>query len=264
MKILVAYDGTVHAKKALTYGLKKVNGQGGELFVVQVFDPGLFVDYEGGPRAEELARREAALQLNEAKQMVDALGGAAATRIITEEGNAATRIDQIVRDENIDLALAPPRYKKLFGNLACPVMMIPGVMVVPVDNTNAALENIDMIASEALATNSQVILVGIVPEHLYSKEEKDELKKVKSETAASVEFLKKGLTEKRIATSEEIRSGYPDIEILRSAEKHGASLIILPSGGATPSELSKAASILLEEPRQRAQPFVLIHQTGNA
>ena len=34
MNILVVYDGTLHAKKALLYGLKKVQEAGGEITVL--------------------------------------------------------------------------------------------------------------------------------------------------------------------------------------------------------------------------------------
>ncbi|MHB8845943.1 MAG: universal stress protein [Nitrospirota bacterium] len=52
MNILVAYDGTLHAKKALRYGIEKAQAAGGgALTVLQVFDRALFVDYDAGPRA---------------------------------------------------------------------------------------------------------------------------------------------------------------------------------------------------------------------
>ena len=49
-------------------------------------------------------------------------------------------------------------------------------------------------------------------------------------------------------------AGYPDEEILKAAEEFAVSLIMLPTGGKTPSELTKAAAILLEEPERIRRP----------
>jgi nucleotide-binding universal stress UspA family protein len=265
MKILAAYDGTIHAKKALAYGINKVRDKGGELLVVQVFDPSLFIDYDAGPKAGDLARAEAAGHLKEARLLVSEQAGGVATRFLSEEGDASAIINRLVHDETIDLVLVPQAYKKkLRSTLSCPVIVVPGTVVVPVDNTGSAAENIAMIAAEAVATGSQVLLVGIVPIHLYSREEKQELEQVKKDTTASLGSLKKMLKERGLNVSEELRSGYTDLEILRAAEGAGASLIILPTGGATPSELSKAAAILLDEPYRPLRHFVLVHEAGNA
>ena len=70
MKILVIYDGTIKSKTALRYGLGKAKEIGGELLVLQVFQNSLFVDYDAGPRAEEIARAEAALHLSDAETLI--------------------------------------------------------------------------------------------------------------------------------------------------------------------------------------------------
>jgi nucleotide-binding universal stress UspA family protein len=93
---------------------------------------------------------------------------------------------------------------------------------------------------------------------LYSREEKKELERVKKEITASVKKLKKTLAEKGIAVSEIVRSGYPDEEILKAADEYAVSLILLPSGSSVPSELSKAAAIILEESAQLKWPVFLL------
>ena len=66
MKILTIYDGTIQSKIALSYGLREAKAKSGELVVLQVFQSSLFVDYDAGPRAEEIARAEAARHLRDA------------------------------------------------------------------------------------------------------------------------------------------------------------------------------------------------------
>jgi len=259
MNILVAYDGTLHAKKALKYGIQKVQGSGGgSLTVLQVFDRNLFVDYDAGLRAEEMARSESARQLEEAKTITGEMTAGITVSFITDEGAASERIAYHVGAVRPDLVLAPPRFRNIASSLPCPVTMVPGIILVPVDNTKSSSAALDTIVHEALATGSKVLALGVVPVHLYSREEKKELERVKKETASSVKQLKKTLADKGIEVLEAIRSGYPDEEILKAAGEHAVSLILLPSGSTTPSELSKAAAILLDESERLHWPVFLL------
>jgi hypothetical protein len=69
------------------------------------------------------------------------------------------------------------------------------------------------------------------------------------------------LSKEGVEVLEVTRSGYPDEEILKAAEEYSVSLVMLPSGGKTPSELTKAASILLDEPKQLRLPIQILLQT---
>jgi len=259
MKILVAYDGTIHAKKALKYGLQKLESSGGDMIVLQVFDSSLFVDYEAGPRAEAMARLEAGRQLEEARKIVSESAAAdLAVTLIVEEGKALDMIAGQAAAYRPDLVLAPPRYKDIGALLTCPVTIVPGTILVPVDNTGSPTANIDRIVLEALATGSKVLVLGVVPVHLYSMEERKELERVKKETASAVKELKKALLAKEVEAVDAIRSGYPDEEILKAASDSAVSLILMPSGSTTPSELSKAAAILMDETERLKWPVFLL------
>ena len=260
MKILIAYDGTIHAKKALSYGLAKVKDESGSVLVVQVFDPRLFIDYDAGPGAEGLARAEAARMHKDAGEILQKQGEGIESRMVFEEGDTATIIERYAVEEHVDLVLVPALLKNMAKSLTRPAYVIPGTVLVPVDNTDTAFLNLETIVREARGTGSRIHLAGIVPLHLYSRDEKEELDKVASETKSAVRRLSAVLREQGLEAAEELRFGYPDEEILRSAEAHGASLILLPSGGKTPSELSKAAAILLEEPEQIKRPVFLFPQ----
>jgi len=262
MKILVAYDGTLHAKKALRYGIQKLLKTGGDMTVLQVFDSSLFVDYDAGPRAEEMARSEAARQLEEAKQIISENAAGLSVTVVAEEGNALRKIGDHVAAERPGLVLAPPRYKEIAATLSCPVTIVPGTILVPVDNSGSLAEGIDSIVHEAAATGSNVLVLGVVPVHLYNREEKKELERVRKETASAVKELKKALSEKGIEAFEALRSGYPDEEILKAAGEHAVSLILLPSGSTTPSELSKAAAILLDDSDRLKWPLFLLPPAG--
>jgi hypothetical protein len=72
------------------------------------------------------------------------------------------------------------------------------------------------------------------------------------------------LQERGVKTRALLRSGYPDEEILKVAEEYRVSLILLPAGGTTPSELSKAAAILTDEPGRLPWPVFLVPETGMA
>lgn len=256
MKIITIYDGTLYAKKAIQYGIDKIKLTGGDMVILQVFDPNQYADY--GPRAEDLGRSEAAKQLEEAKLIVHASGIADHVLIAVAEGEARGYIADRVAADRPNLVLLPPRYQVLASKLSSPAMVIPGTIMVPVDRTGSTAENIEGIVREAAAMASRVLLIGVVPVHLYSKEEKKELERVTSETNAALRQLRKALGTRNIEVLELSRSGYPDEEILKAAAEFSVSLILLPSGTTTPSELSKAASILLEEPERLKWPVFLL------
>ncbi len=259
MKALVAYDGSLNSKTALKYGIQKVREQGGELLVLHVFNANMFVDYDAGPGAEQMARIESARYVEDARRVLERAADTK-SRIVVEDGDPAEEIVKLAGAENADIIFSPPRYKSIVKSAPCPVSIIPGNILVPLDNTDVPPATLDLISEEVKATGSAVILLGIVPIHIYSAGEKTELEKVKRQTSVLVKQVKKNLTERQVETKEVIRSGYPDEEILRVADGYSVSMIIMPAGGNEPSELSKAAAILSDrEPGVTNKPLVLVH-----
>lgn len=264
MKILIAYDGTVHAKTALRYGIRKAREQAGEVLVLHVFDRSVFVDYDAGPKAEAMARDEAMRHLEEAKKLIAGIAQGVAVSVVAEEGNAEDMIPQYAEREQADLVLVPPRFKKIKRSAPRPVVVIPGTILVPVDNAVSPLANVDRIQEEAAATRSKVVLLGIIPVHLYSREERKELETVQKETGARVNAIEKALAAHDVETKKVVRSGYPDEEILKAAEEFSASMILIPAGGDVPSELSKAAAVILDEPGRAGSPVLFLSPAGAA
>jgi len=259
MKILALYDGTLQSKTALRYGLRKAKERSGELIVLQVFQSSLFIDYDAGPRAEEIARAEAARHRKEAEIIVnEAVKENVRVRMLSEEGDAIEDALRISAAEKVDLILASPRYKSLAKKASCPVYIMPGLILVPVDNSDILLADKENIIAEARITGSKILLLGIVPVHLYNPAEKKELEQVSKGTAAMLKRMKTDLQEQGFEVSEKLRSGYPDEEILKAADEYAVSLIMLPAGGKIPSELTKAASILLDEPERVHMPIQLM------
>jgi nucleotide-binding universal stress UspA family protein len=258
MKILTIYDGTLHSKTALQYGLREAKEKRGELVVLQVFQSNLFLDYDAGPFAEEIARAEAARHLRDAEALILGAGGDVVVRVVSVEGNTIEEAIRIAQTEQVDLILSTPRYKAITKNGSLSVRLIPGTLLVPIDNSDALMAGLDGVIDEAKASASKVLLLGIVPIHLYSSEEKKELEQVRKNTADAVRKIKNVLREQHIEVSDVLSSGFPDEEILKAAEKYEVSLIILPAGGKTPSELTKAAAILLDERERVHMPIRLL------
>lgn len=263
MKILTIYDGTIQSKTALRYGLRKAKEKGGELTVLQVFQSSLFMDYGAGPKAEELARAEAGQQLRDAEALVrEADTRGITVRVVSEEGAPVEETLRYAETWRADLVLSSPRYKELVKKASCPVHIMPGTILVPADNSDALLAEQENIIAEAKATGSKVLLLAIVPVHLYSAGEKAELAQVRNKTIETVRKIKNALSKEGVEVSETIKSGYPDEEILKAAEECSASLIMLPGGGKTPSELTKAAAILLDEPERARMPIQIMMAAG--
>lgn len=264
MKILTIYDGTIQSKTALQYGLRKVKELGGQVVVLHAFQSSRFIDYDAGPMAEKLSRSEAAAHLNDAKAIIREHGAGIRVSIVSDEGEAEEAALRLAGAEHFDLLIASPRYKAVTRNAPCPVRIMPGTILVPVDSSDMLLTDNSQIIDEAKTTGSNVLLIGIVPIHLYSAGEKKELDDVRKKTVAAVKKLKASLSSQGVEVKDDIRSGYPDEEILNAAKDLSASLIMLPSGGKTPSELTKAAAILLDAPTRSFNFAIQLMSTADA
>ncbi len=259
MKILVAYDGTLQSKKNLRYGLEKIREKGGNVILLHVFQGSLFIDYDSTPEAEGIARRESLKSLDDARHIIEEAGNGVRVKIIEEEGQPEEEILKYADSENADIILSTPRYRKKLKNAHCPVSIIPGNVLVPVDNTDSVMTVLDLLVKEARATESQVILAGIVPIHIYGKWEKKEIETIKKETSLRVKKTGKLLSDYGIESKEILRSGYPDEELLKIAHEYDIAMIIIPVAGGSPSEVSKAGAIISERCGQLGgDPLILV------
>ena len=115
MKVLVAYDGTLQAKDALKYGVEKVRENGGELVALHVFNSNQFIDYDVFG-AEEAGRTESMRHVAEARKILAETGKGLRTRVIVEEGNPEEETINYARENNVDLLLCSPRYRKIISS----------------------------------------------------------------------------------------------------------------------------------------------------
>jgi nucleotide-binding universal stress UspA family protein len=257
MKILIAYDGTLDSRNALRYGLKKLGEEGGSAVVLSLFHSAMFVDYGAGPKAEEMARAEAARRLADARKMVDEAGGLR-VRFEETEGEPEEEILGYAGDISFDVILAPARYGSIAGKAPCPVISFPGSILVPVDGTGYSGAALDRVIAEASATGSRVVLLGVVPVHMYGLSEEEELKKVEKDTRGYLRQIKKALDKEGIEAVETVRPGYPDEEILRAMEEFKVSMVIIPTAEESPSEVAKAASMITGEEDEMKRHVVLV------
>ena len=115
MKIMVAYDGTLQAKEALVYGMDKVREKGGEVVALQVFNNGMFVDYDATVNAQSIAKAEAARFLDEAKTIIREKGRGVKASLYSTEGNPAEEVISFAKAEKVDVLLCPPKFTKIIN-----------------------------------------------------------------------------------------------------------------------------------------------------
>jgi nucleotide-binding universal stress UspA family protein len=113
MKVLVAYDGTLQSKDALRYGMEKVREHGGEVLALHVFNSSMFIDYEVSPGAVDVARREFASHMEDAKLLIREEGNGVRAGIFAGEGDPEDEVIQFAKERNVDLLLCPHRYKSV-------------------------------------------------------------------------------------------------------------------------------------------------------
>lgn len=258
MKILIAYDGTLNAKTALEYGLARLRESGGSAVVLHVFHAEMFVDYGAGPNAEALARDEARRYIEGARKIINEKGTGLSVRVEEREGIPEDEIMARASESAFDVVLVTPKYKSVARKAQSPVIVIPGTIVVPVDNSAVSESALARIIDEAKATGSKVALAGIVPVHMYGYSEKDELEKIEKETRESVSRIAEALAADGIAIAEAMRFGYPDEEILKAVEEYSASMVIIPTVEDVPSEISKAAGIIQDEAGSLKKPLLIV------
>src|SRR5512146_753345 len=111
MKMLVAYDGTLNSKEALSFGLSKAKETGARLAVLSVFDTGRFVDYGAGPNAVEAARRQWRTGLDEARDIIKKEGKGTDTSVFSSEGDPEEVTLEFAAQEGVDLLLCTERQK---------------------------------------------------------------------------------------------------------------------------------------------------------
>jgi nucleotide-binding universal stress UspA family protein len=258
MKIMTVYDGTAYGMTALRYALRKAREKSAELTAVHVFDRDMFVLYDAVPRVEEVARKEALRHLAEVEAILRTEAQGIKATLVQIEGNPEREIVNLAREEKSDLLFVPPRCKQVRKKSPCAVSVIPGTILVPVDHVTSTVSNLDHLVSEAKATGSRILLLGLIPVHIYSKDEWDELDRITVQTKATVKALRKMLAAQGVDAAEVSRSGYPDEEILRAASDHSISMIVFLRGSKKPSELTKAERLVQDEPdRLRVPVFSL-------
>ncbi len=245
MNVLVTFDGSADAECALRFGALKVRESGGGRIALYVFQ-GL----EGDPG--DSAERQWSLD-----RPANNSGVRIGMSVLLGKGNPKGEILRHAAAENIDLIVAVPSCFDLFHDAVTPVSQIPSAILVPMDDREMPGSVIDRITNEARSTFSKVLPMGIVPIHLYNPSEK-ELEEVKQATLmavanAAAEFRKRGIN-----TEEMLRMGYPDEEIISAAEELKVSLIVIPCKKDQPSELKKAASIILDEVRKVNIPILYV------
>ncbi|HAS55544.1 MAG: hypothetical protein A2X56_05670 [Nitrospirae bacterium GWC2_57_13] len=113
MKILVAYDGTLQAKKALAYGIGKAKEKNAALIVQHVFNAWAFKDYDASLTAETAARSECARFLSEAEAMIKDKGLKAS--IVTMDGDPEKEVVAFAKEEGVDILLCPPKYRSVIA-----------------------------------------------------------------------------------------------------------------------------------------------------
>ncbi|MGE5892447.1 MAG: universal stress protein [bacterium] len=111
MKILVVYDGTIQSKDLLRSTLRGVKNSGDRLTVLHVFNSAVFIDYDAGPKAEEIARREALGRIEEAREIIREAGIGIKARLVAREGIPKDEIIGYVEQESVDVLLCPQRYR---------------------------------------------------------------------------------------------------------------------------------------------------------
>jgi nucleotide-binding universal stress UspA family protein len=247
VNVLVTHDGSADAESALRYSALKVKENGGGMISLYILQ-GLG-DWEGN-FASRIRSLDAPCSLKS--------NGPVGLNVLLGKGDPKAEILDYTLTENIDLIVTVPSCSSFFQGTSIPVSMIPATILVPMDDRAMHESFIRQITGEALSTCSKLLLLGIVPIHLYNPSEEAELDAVKDATMKAIEQAASALSKRGIQVEEMLRMGYPDEEIIRAAEENRVSMIVIPCASNQSSELNKAGSIILDEIKQVNIPILYL------
>ncbi len=88
---------------------------GGELVAMHVFPANLFIGYDAIPGARDIARRESALYVEEARKICQDSGKGLKVCIVEGYGVPQEEILRYAEEHNIDVLLCPPMFKSIIN-----------------------------------------------------------------------------------------------------------------------------------------------------
>lgn len=247
VNILVTHDGSADAESALRYSALKVKENGGGMISLYIFQ-GL------GDGDDDFASKIPFLDAPCSMKSSGPVG----LNVLLGKGDPKAEILVYTLTEKVDLIVTVPSCSSFVKDTSIPVSMIPATILIPMDDRPMRLSAIRQITGEALSTCSKLLLLGIVPIHLYNPSEEAELDAVKDATMKAMEQAASVLGSRGIQVEEMLRMGYPDEEIIRAAEENRVSMIVIPCASDQSSELNKAASIILDEIKQVNIPILYL------
>jgi nucleotide-binding universal stress UspA family protein len=247
VNVLVTHDGSADAESALRYSALKVMENGGGMISLYVFQG---LEDGEGDFASKVRSMDAPCSLKNSEPV--------GLNVLLGKGDPKAEILGYTLTENVDLIVTVPSCSSFVKDTSIPVSMIPATILVPMDDRPMLESVIRQITGEALSTCSKLLLLGIVPIHLYNPSEEAELDAVKDATMKAVEQAASALGRRGIQVEEMLRMGYPDEEIIRAAEENRVSMIVIPCDSDQSSELNKAASIILDEIKQVNIPILYL------
>jgi nucleotide-binding universal stress UspA family protein len=245
LRVLVTYDGSADAEFALRFGALKVRESGGGRILLYVLQ---------GCEGEDRDHSERCWSLS---GLTENTGVRIGMSVLLGKGDPKGEILRHAAAERIDLIVAVSSCFKFLRDVGIPVSQIPATILVPMDDRQMPKALLDQITNEARSTFSKILLMGIIPIHLYNPSE-EELEEIKLATLKAVQKAAAELSNRGIKTEEMLKMGYPDEEIINTAEELEVSLIVIPCTKDQPSELKKAASIILDEVRKVNIPILYV------
>lgn len=247
MKTLILFDGTIHAKIALSYSIHLLKPPQDKLYILKVWNKKILPYYDSLPNVERLIERDWKGHLEEVKRIVKEQGQGIRAYIIEEEGELNEVLDKNIKAEGIDLVFAPSNYRGMIKTKTYPLVFLPGTLMVPIDHEGLSICSLELLIKEATLAVSDVLVFGIVPIHIYSATEQKELQEITEKTKEAVKNVAKRLSKSKIKTKQLLCSGYPDEEILKATKQNPVSIILLAEFNQRASEINKAINLVLQD-----------------
>lgn len=280
-RILVTLDGSELAEHALPYAVELANACASEIFLVKVCQ---------GEEANFSPASQAYLK-RQAEQLKDRLARQVRIKTAVLLGRPAQEIVRYTAENNIDLVIMTSRGRSgiaswLLGSTAnevihsvkIPLLVIKVAkstsitvklrrLLIPLDGSERGEAILPYAGELAEKLSSEVILIRIVAlgthvhtvgglDFVYFKDK--DLERMKAEAQEYLNKVCARLRQKIKATSPEVRTGEPHLEIMKYAEEHDCDLIAMASHGHSSVEQWAYGSVTYKILLHSTKPVLLL------
>lgn len=262
MKISVLIDETIYSISALKHVLTELAKPDDEVFVIKFTNDLVPIHYEATIYARELVAEGFRKNWQLADKIVASSNNKTKITVSEAYADIQTVIDNHIAMCLPNLIYLPKIYKKQLKLKQLCYFFCPAVAVLPVENNALNEQLLRRFSMTAELCFDDVIIQGLIPVHLYSATEQEQLNKLSAMVQSTTKALSKALSKAHIKNRYSICSGFMDEEIMKLVKTKNIDCLFFAPQLDSPSELYKAIQMIAADLELLRIPIFALTESG--